>query len=60
LDEVSFTLTLDENEKNPLLKQLDKPFIRTSAKVTVKHLKKYIQKKLNLESKQEKECFKFV
>jgi len=54
-DEVSFELTLDENETTNDLKRLDKPFIRTSAKVTVKHLKKYLQKKLNLESIKELE-----
>ncbi len=36
-------------EKDPRLRKLDKPYIRTSAKVTVKHLKKYIQKKLTLD-----------
>jgi len=48
-DEVAFELTLDEKEKDETLKILDKPFIRTSAKVTVKHLKKYLQKKLSLD-----------
>eukprot|EP01117_Protostelium_nocturnum_P004627 TRINITY_DN167_c0_g1_i1.p1 TRINITY_DN167_c0_g1~~TRINITY_DN167_c0_g1_i1.p1 ORF type:complete len:289 (+),score=93.65 TRINITY_DN167_c0_g1_i1:68-934(+) len=47
-DEVGFELILDESETN--LKALDKPFIRTSAKVTVKHLKKYLISKLKLDS----------
>jgi len=47
-DEVAFELLLDEGETDPSLPPLQKPFIRTSAKVTVKHLKKYLQKKLDL------------
>jgi len=49
-DEIGFELILDEKEADSRLRQLDKPFIRTSAKVTVKHLKKYLLKKLNVES----------
>jgi len=45
-DEVAFELTLDELEKDDMLKKLDRPFIRTSAKVTILHLKKYLKKKL--------------
>ncbi len=58
-DEVAFELNLDEgytfihcftnhcSEKEEMLKKLDKPFIRTSAKVTILHLKKYLKKKLD-------------
>lgn len=35
------------SEKEELLKKLDKPFIRTSAKVTILHLKKYLKQKLD-------------
>eukprot|EP01118_Nematostelium_gracile_P010685 TRINITY_DN3721_c0_g1_i1.p1 TRINITY_DN3721_c0_g1~~TRINITY_DN3721_c0_g1_i1.p1 ORF type:complete len:261 (-),score=51.56 TRINITY_DN3721_c0_g1_i1:47-829(-) len=51
-DEISFELHLDENENDESLRNLDKPFIRTSAKVTIKHLKKYLQKKLSLDTKE--------
>jgi len=54
-EEVSFELSLDESETNLQLKKLDKPFIRTSARVTVKQLKKYLQKKLCLDSIQQLE-----
>ncbi|ELR20613.1 zinc finger, domain containing protein [Acanthamoeba castellanii str. Neff] len=43
-DEVAFELTLDEGE--PGLQQLEKPVIRTSARVTVRHLKKFVGMKL--------------
>jgi len=53
-DEVGFELLVDEREIecNPssYLRTLDKPFIRTSAKVTMKHLKKYLISKLQLSS----------
>jgi len=50
-DEITFALSLDQLESEiGGLKNLDKPYIRTSAKVTVKHIKKYIEKKLNLDS----------
>lgn len=49
-DEVGFELSVDESEADSGLKNLDKPFIRTSSKVTILHLKKYLQKKLNLPS----------
>ncbi|PRP77246.1 putative Locus-specific chromosome binding protein [Planoprotostelium fungivorum] len=48
-DEVGFELNVDEKNTNPELRPLDKPFIRTSAKVTVKHLKKYILNKLHID-----------
>lgn len=35
------------------LPKLDKPFIRTSAKITVFHLKKFLSKKLNVKSANE-------
>jgi len=45
-DEVAFELNLDESEKEDSLKKLDKPFIRTSAKVTILHLKKIFKEKI--------------
>ena len=48
-DEIGFELNLDESEVNKNLGRLRKPFIRTSAKVTVMHLKKYIKQKLGIE-----------
>jgi polycomb group RING finger protein 3 len=52
-DEVAFELALDESGPEGTfegLPKLDKPFIRTSAKITVFHLKKFLTKKLNLKS----------
>jgi len=45
-DEVAFELTLDEGE--PELQHLERPVIRTSARVTVRHLKKFVGMKLAL------------
>jgi len=60
-DEVGFELLLDEGEKDIALQKLDKPFIRTSARVTVLHLKKYLQKKLSFPSvKDVRKFFKLV
>jgi len=47
-DEVGFELVLDEKETSDKLKRLDKPFIRTSSRVTVKHLKKYLTNKIKM------------
>jgi len=50
-DEVAFELALDPSSPETAdLPKLDKPFIRTSAKITVFHLKKFLSKKLNLKS----------
>jgi len=50
-DEVAFELALDENSQDAVdMPKLDKPFIRTSAKITVYHLKKFLSKKLNLKA----------
>jgi len=55
-DEVAFELALDESSAESAgLPKLDKPFIRTSAKITVFHLKKFLSKKLNLKSTNELE-----
>lgn len=45
-DEISFELSREEEETDQMVSKLEKPYIRTSAKVTVKHLKKYLVKKL--------------
>jgi hypothetical protein len=53
-DEVAFELAVDESSAESVgLPKLDKPFIRTSAKITVFHLKKFLSKKLNLKSTNE-------
>jgi len=53
-DEVAFELSVDESSaESASLPKLDKPFIRTSAKITVFHLKKFLSKKLNLKSTNE-------
>lgn len=53
-DEVAFELSVDESSAESAgLPKLDKPFIRTSAKITVFHLKKFLCKKLNLKSTNE-------
>jgi len=53
-DEVAFELSVDESSaESTNLPKLDKPFIRTSAKITVFHLKKFLSKKLNLKSTNE-------
>jgi len=49
-DEIAFELALDPTSPETDLPKLDKPFIRTSAKITVFHLKKFLSKKLNLKS----------
>jgi hypothetical protein len=48
-DEIGFELNLDESEEDKSLGRLEKPFIRTSAKVTVMHLKKYLKQKLGID-----------
>jgi len=45
-DEVGFELVTDETEADRIVSKLEKPFIRTSAKVTVLHLKKYLKKEV--------------
>lgn len=53
-DEVAFELALDETSAESVgLPKLDKPFIRTSAKITVFHLKKFLSNKLNLKNTNE-------
>jgi len=53
-DEVAFELALDETSPESIgLPKLDKPFIRTSAKITIFHLKKFLSNKLNLKSASE-------
>jgi len=55
-DEVAFELALDESSPgSETLPKLDKPFIRTSSKITVFHLKKFLSKKLNLKTTNEVE-----
>jgi len=54
-DEIAFELSLDAACTDIDLPKLDKPFIRTSAKITVFHLKKFLSKKLNLKTANEVE-----
>ena len=58
-DQISFVLDLEDETRpeteqdasagNAQVTKLEKPYIRTSSKATILHLKKFLTKKLNLE-----------